>query len=255
MRYRYFTELAYNGASFHGWQIQPNATSVQETLEKAFSLITRQNIQITGCGRTDTGVHARYYVAHFDTEEALSEPTQLMYQLNRYLGADIVIYSISAVDSETHARFHAVERAYEYHIILRKDPFLKDTTLHLPYEPDVESMNKSAKLLLDYTDFTSFSKLHTDVKTNDCKILRAEWVNRSSHDLVFHIRADRFLRNMVRAIVGTLLEVGKNRMTPEEFENVIVSRNRSKAGTSVPGHALFLTDVVYPKHLFQRVTD
>lgn len=255
MGFRYFTELAYNGSAFHGWQVQPNANSVQATLENAFSLILRQNIQLTGCGRTDTGVHAKYFVAHFDTEQQIPDTDQLIYKLNSYLNFDIVIYSITSVDVETHARFSAIEREYEYHLVTRKDPFLNETTLFLPFEPDFERMNEAALKLLDHTDFTSFSKLHTDVKTNNCKIIRAEWIKQNENYQVFYIRADRFLRNMVRAVVGTMLEVGKHKMTVAEFESVIENKNRGKAGTSVPGNALFLTDVVYPKNLFQRKAD
>ncbi|MFC0877960.1 tRNA pseudouridine(38-40) synthase TruA [Saccharicrinis sp. FJH2] len=255
MGFRYFTELAYNGSGFHGWQIQPNANSVQETLEKAFSLILRQNIQLTGCGRTDTGVHAKYFVAHFDCEEQIPDTDQLINKINSYLNFDIVIYSITSVDAETHARFSAIEREYEYHLVTRKNPFFKDTSFFLPITPDFERMNEAAQKLLEHTDFTSFSKLHTDVKTNNCKIIRAEWIRQNEYYRVFHIRADRFLRNMVRAIVGTLLEVGKHKMTIEEFESVIREKNRGKAGTSVPGNALFLTDVVFPTNLFQRKAD
>ncbi|MFB6340684.1 tRNA pseudouridine(38-40) synthase TruA [Saccharicrinis sp. FJH62] len=255
MGFRYFTELAYNGSGFHGWQIQPNANSVQETLENAFSLILRQNIQLTGCGRTDTGVHAKYFVAHFDCEEQISDADQLIYKLNSYLNFDIVIYSVTRVDAETHARFSAIEREYEYHLVTRKNPFFKDTSFFLPFTPDFEHMNEAALKLLEHTDFTSFSKLHTDVKTNNCKIIRAEWTRQNEYYWFFHIRADRFLRNMVRAVVGTLLEVGKHKITVDEFESVIREKDRGKAGTSVPGNALFLTDVVFPTNLFQRKAD
>ena len=255
MSFRYFTELAYNGSCFHGWQVQPNANSVQETLEKAFSLILRQDIKLTGCGRTDTGVHAKYYVAHFDTDQPVSDINQIKYKLNSYLSFDIVIYSIIGVNPEAHARFNAIGREYEYHLITQKDPFLKESTLYLPFNPDFNKMNEAAKKLLHYNDFTSFSKLHTDVKTNNCKIESAEWIKQRENYWIFYIRADRFLRNMVRAIVGTLLEVGKNKMSIAEFEAVIESKDRGKAGTSLPGHALFLCDVEYPKILFQRTTD
>lgn len=255
MKYRYFIELAYKGSAFHGWQIQPNASSVQETLEKAFSLLLKTPIQITGCGRTDTGVHAKYYVAHFDVDAEIEFIEQFRKKLNSYLSYDIVIYSITKVDTDLHARFDAMERAYEYHLITSKDPFLQDFTHRTHFIPDFDLMNEAAKRLFEHTDFTSFSKLHTDVKTNNCKILRAEWVKMGNDYWVFHIKADRFLRNMVRAIVGTLLEVGRKKMTIDEFDEVIRSKNRGNAGVSVPGEALFLSDVVYPAHLFKRQAD
>lgn len=255
MLYRYFIELAYKGTNFHGWQIQPNANSVQETLEKALSLMLKSEVQLTGCGRTDTGVHAKYFVAHFNLSHELQQPERLAYKLNSYLAYDIVIFSITPVDPDLHARFSAVEREYEYHLMTVKDPFLTETTHYIHFIPDYKRMNRAAKLLLEHSDFTSFSKLHTDVKTNNCKILKAEWIKEGDDYWVFKIRADRFLRNMVRAIVGTLLEVGRNRLTEEGFNEVILSKNRSNAGMSVPGTGLFLSDVSYPNRLFTRKVD
>lgn len=252
---RYFIELAYKGTNFNGWQVQPNAPSVQATIEEALSTILRSEIKLTGCGRTDTGVHAKYYVAHFDYEKAILSIEHLAHKLNSYLAYDIVIYSITPVGEDAHARFKARERAYEYHLCFQKDPFLKETVYFCPYKLDFELMNQAAALLKGHQDFTSFSKLHTDVKTNNCKISKAEWISENSDYYIFCIKADRFLRNMVRAIVGTLLEVGRNRISVAQFEDIILQKDRGKAGVSVPGHALFLSDVVYPDNVFKRTIE
>ncbi len=248
---RYFAELAYNGENYNGWQIQPNAPSVQETIEKALSTILRQPISVTGCGRTDTGVHAKYYVLHFDCEVENLDPDHLCHKLNRFLPQDIVFYSISLVDDQAHARFDARKRSYEYHVLLSKDPFLHSLATRLPSVPDFESMNNAAKELLRFTDFTSFSKLHTNVKTNNCDVSRAEWVKVNDHHWVFHISADRFLRNMVRAIVGTLLDVGRGKVSHEGFIEIIENKDRGQAGTSVPAHGLYLTKIKYPEAVFK----
>ncbi len=241
---RYFIHLAYNGARYCGWQIQPHSPSVQEELERCLTLKTGQKISVTGCGRTDTGVHARNYYAHFDVETPIANCQDLVYRLNVFLPPDIVLYKIWEVPADLHARFNAVSRTYHYYISRQKNPFHQQDAYFLYGDLDVEKMQQVADLLFNYHDFTSFSKLHTQVKTNDCKIMEARWFELDGL-LVFRIRADRFLRNMVRAIVGTLLEVGKGRMTLEQFKEVIEKKNRCSAGESVPAHALFLEAVEY----------
>ncbi len=252
LNFRYAIELAYDGTNYHGWQIQPNAASVQETLEKALSLILREKLAVVGCGRTDTGVHAKYFVAHFDLPKKIYKPTQLLYKLNSYLPKDIVLFDIKKVSEDFHARFSATSRSYEYHLITQKSPFDHQYSFRPNYPLDFEAMNLAAKHLSDYTDFTSFSKLHTDVKTNNCEVRKAFWEQKESHHWVFHITADRFLRNMVRAIVGTLLEVGKGKISEDEFCRIIDKKDRGKAGASVPGKALFLNNIEYPKNYIRR---
>lgn len=249
MACRYFMRLAYNGAPFHGWQTQPNAVSVQETLEKAISMVMRMPMAITGAGRTDTGVNARTMVAHFDVEEPISDTARLVRQLNSIVGRDIAVYQIVRVGDEAHARFDATSRTYKYFIGLEKSPFSYPFCWTPPYKLDVEAMNRTAKRLFDYTDFTSFSKLHTDVKTNNCRIDHACW-QMEGDKLVFTVTADRFLRNMVRAIVGTLVEVGRGKITEQQFCEIIEKKDRCSAGTSVPGNALFLWDITYPYPTF-----
>lgn len=243
---RYFIHLAYNGTPYHGWQIQPNASSVQETLENAFSLLLGETIGIVGCGRTDTGVHAADFYAHFETEQELSEAnlTQLTFKANSFLSDDIRIYRIFMVNNDVHARFSATARTYQYHVSNVKQPFGKDFCHRVFYKPDIELMNKAAKILFEYTDFTSFSKLHTQTATNNCTILYARW-DMVEEEYVFTISANRFLRNMVRAITGTLLEVGRGKLSLDDFRKVIESKNRCNAGTSLPAKALFLTKVEY----------
>jgi tRNA pseudouridine38-40 synthase len=248
---RYFIELAYKGTKFHGWQVQPNATSVQECLEKALSTITRETIAVTGAGRTDTGVHANYFVAHFDSSKLNLDHPDFTHKLNSFLKDDISIFAISKVGQEAHARFDAVSRTYHYHLNLQKDPFSVETSWYFFKQPDLELMNAACRILFDHTDFTSFSKLHTDVKTNNCKIYQAEWTQ-NGHNLVFTVKADRFLRNMVRALVGTLLEVGLGKMDLADFRVVIERKDRGAAGLSVPAHGLFLTDIEYPEGIFKR---
>ena len=243
---RYFIHLAYNGTPYHGWQIQPNASSVQETLENAFSLLLGETIGIVGCGRTDTGVHAADFYAHFETEQELSEAnlTQLTFKANSFLSDDIRIYRIFMVNNDVHARFSATARTYQYHVSNVKQPFGKDFCHRVFYNPDIELMNKAADILFEYTDFTSFSKLHTQTATNNCTILYARW-DMVGEEYVFTISANRFLRNMVRAITGTLLEVGRGKLSLDDFRKVIESKNRCNAGTSLPAKALFLTKVEY----------
>lgn len=249
MTQRYFIELAYKGTNFHGWQVQPNAVSVQGAIEKALSTITRETIAVTGAGRTDTGVHASYFVAHFDSSKDHLDHPDFTHKLNSFLKDDISIFSISKVSESAHARFDAISRTYHYHMNLLKDPFSVETSWYFYRQPEVTWMNEACKLLFNYVDFTSFSKLHTDVKTNNCKILQAEWIQQAPK-LVFVVKADRFLRNMVRALVGTLLEVGLGKMSLDDFRRVIEQKNRSAAGLSVPAHGLFLTGIEYPKEVF-----
>lgn len=246
---RYFVTLSYDGAAYHGWQIQPNANSVQETLQNAFSTILRQDIEIVGAGRTDTGVNASKMIAHFDFIAPI-DATRLVKQLNRLLPQDIAIQHICPVVPDAHARFSALSRTYHYHITLSKSPFARHYAYRYPLPLDFQLMNEAAQLLFNYTDFTSFSKLHTDTKTNNCKIMRAEWIQDDADSWTFIIQADRFLRNMVRAIVGTLLDVGRGKLTIPQFCKVIESQNRCEAGSSVPPHALFLSDITYPDNIY-----
>ena len=240
---RYFIELSYKGTAYHGWQIQPDANSIQEELNKALEKILQERIEIVGAGRTDAGVHATQMFAHFDTSKELND--EYVYKFNSVLPNDIVVHSISRVSDEKHARFDAISRSYEYHIWLGRNPFLMDTAWQLyRQELDIGKMNQAAKLLLEYSDFECFSKVKTDVKTFNCKVTKAHWKQDGSK-LVFYISANRFLRNMVRAIVGTLFEVGQGKKTVEDFRKVIESKKRSEAGLSVPAHGLFLTQVKY----------
>ena len=243
---RYFIHMAYNGSRYHGYQIQPHSESVQETLEHCLNLKLGEPVSITGCGRTDTGVHARNYYAHFDLDREIEDTEVLSHQLNAFLPEDIVVYRIWQVPSETHARFDAISRTYHYYITRTKNPFHINDAYFLYGDLDVDRMQAATHILFEYEDFTSFSKVHTQVKTNNCRIMEACWFEQDGL-LVFHIKADRFLRNMVRAIVGTLLEIGKGRMTLEEFRAVIERKDRCEAGTSVPAHALFLEEVEYNK--------
>lgn len=242
---RHFLHLAYNGAPFHGWQYQPNAISVQETIEQALATILRRPTPITGAGRTDTGVNARCMYAHFDTEQPINDKRRLIGAINSLIGKDIVVYDIIDVAQDAHARFDATSRTYKYFVSLQRSPFDYPFRWAPPYSLNIEQMNNAAQRLLDFTDFTSFSKLHTDVKTNNCRIDYAQW-QYEGNDLVFTITADRFLRNMVRAIVGTLVEVGRGKISNEDFSNIIREKNRCSAGASVPGNALFLWDITYP---------
>ena len=254
---RYFIYLSYDGARYHGWQIQPNDISVQEVLSKALSTLLREPIEVTGAGRTDAGVNASLMVAHFDTTHEADE--QLVYRLNKLLPHDIAISRIRKVTPDAHARFSATSRTYIYNIVTAKTPF-EPYAYRFPQPLDFDKMNEAAQALFDYTDFTSFSKLHTDVKTNNCRIMKAEWapvncqlstVNSqlSTPKWQFTITADRFLRNMVRAIVGTLLDVGRGVLTIEQFREIIEKKDRCSAGTSVPGNALFLADITYPEEI------
>lgn len=240
---RYFIEFSYNGKNYCGYQIQPKDISVQEELEKALSTILREPIKTTGAGRTDTGVHAKKMFAHFDTTQDLSQ--QLVHQLNSFLPNDIAVYKIFRVNDDFHARFDATFRTYEYYISLEKNPFTQDSAWqHWKRSLDINKMNEACRILFDYEDFTSFAKLHTDNKTNLCSIYKAEWVQNGS-ELKFTVSANRFLRNMVRAIVGTMVDIGAGKIQPEDLRNIIENKNRNSAGTSAPAHGLFLVDVGY----------
>ena len=240
---RYFIELSYKGTNYHGWQIQPDASSVQEEITKALATILQEKILLVGAGRTDAGVHASQMFAHVDTVKKLTD--DYVHKLNAILPNDIVIKSIKEVSDETHARFDAVSRTYEYRILLGRDPFLLETFWQLHQKNlQIEKMNEAANLLFKYEDFESFSKVKTDVNTFNCTIMKAVWTLEDKH-LIFHIKANRFLRNMVRAVVGTLLEVGLGKKTVEDFRKIIESKKRSEAGLSVPAKGLFLTEVCY----------
>ena len=240
---RYFIELAYNGKNYHGWQIQPHAISVQEKINKAISTILRKEINIVGAGRTDSGVHASQMFAHFDVETPLND--NFSYKLNAILPDDIVIFRTQLVHDDAHTRFDALSRSYEYKIWLGRNPFLLDTTWQLHHQQlNIELMNKAAATLYDYEDFECFSKVKTDVHTFNCTVTKAEWV-KNGNELTFHISANRFLRNMVRAIVGTLIDVGLDKISIDDFKKIIESKNRSNAGVSVPAKGLFLTEVTY----------
>lgn len=241
---RRFIQLSYDGAAYHGWQKQPNARSVQQTLQEALSTLLQTDIEVVGAGRTDAGVSARMMVAHFETSKACDNE-QLVYKLNKLLPHDIAVQRIWEVSDEMHARFSATSRTYHYYIHTRKDPFVRQYSWLVTFPLDFARMNEAASRLPDFDDFTSFSKVNTDTKTNLCNVTEARWTQEGENTWRFTITANRFLRNMVRAIVGTLIEVGRGRMTVDEFCQVIEQRNRCSAGDSVPGHALFLVDVSY----------
>jgi len=239
--------LSYNGSAYHGWQIQPNAVTVQETIQDALSKLLNTNISITGAGRTDTGVHAFQMFAHFDVDETL-DTENLTFKLNSFLPKDIAIQSIFQVNADAHSRFHAIKRSYDYKISLKKNVFLFDYTHYVHQKLDVDKMNEAANILLEYTNFQCFSKSNTDVKTYNCKIEQAQW-KQEGNLLIFTICADRFLRNMVRAIVGTLLNIGLSKIAVSDMHKILASKDRSKAGFSVPSKGLYLTEVLYPDNI------
>ncbi len=244
---RYFIELSYNGSVYHGWQSQPNAITVQEVVETGLTTLLGAPISIMGAGRTDAGVHATQMFAHFDTD-AVFEPQNLIFKLNSFLPADIAIRDIFKVKPDVHARFHALSRAYVYRVAVEKNVFNVDTSFYVKHGLDVEKMNAAAKILFEYKDFQCFSKTHTDVKTYNCDIMQAEWLVKDD-ELHFVIKANRFLRNMVRAIVGTLINIGLGKMEVDALHDIIKSKNRSEAGFSVPAHGLYLTHIEYPKDI------
>ncbi|WP_375237945.1 tRNA pseudouridine(38-40) synthase TruA [Aurantibacter sp.] len=244
---RYFIELSYNGKAYHGWQIQPNAISVQEVLEKALSVIFKIKISIVGAGRTDSGVHSKQIFAHFDTKN-LIDVEETVYKLNALLPKDIAVYTIFRVSNESHARFNATSRSYVYRLSPKKDAFNTCFAYYFKPKLDVNAMNKAAELLIGFKDFECFSKSNTDVFTYNCDLRIAEW-KIVDNELHFFITADRFLRNMVRAIVGTLINVGIGKLQPEDMTKILASKNRAEAGYSVPAHGLYLTEVVYPESI------
>ena len=249
---RYFITLSYDGTRYHGWQVQPNGISVQGELQRALSLILREDIQVTGAGRTDTGVHARMMVAHFDLNSQISNLnsqfsilSQLAYKLNRLLPSDIAIQKIEPVSDDLHARFSATSRTYRYFIHTCKSPFLRHYSWQTHYALDFPLMNEAAAMLLEYDDFGAFCKSHADVKTTLCKVTHAQWHQTSDSEWYFEITANRFLRNMVRAVVGTLIDVGRHRLSLDDFRKVIEGKQRTEAGESMPANALFLENITY----------
>jgi tRNA pseudouridine38-40 synthase len=247
MHYRYFIKLAYNGARYHGWQIQQNALTVQQVITEAARLIWLKDFRMIGCGRTDTGVNATQFYAHFDLDEEKNqaELTDLVHRLNRYLPEDIVVFDIFPVPAALHSRYDAISRTYEYHIHTYKDPFLDNISWFLPKKLDIDLMNHAGEMLKEYEDFTSFSKFNEKRKTNLCSIQYARW-HMEDHRLIFMITANRFLHDMVRAIVGTMVDLGQHKITLDDFRNIIEKKDRCSAGESVPAKGLFLTRVEYP---------
>ncbi|MDE7159891.1 MAG: tRNA pseudouridine(38-40) synthase TruA [Muribaculaceae bacterium] len=254
VRRRWFMDLSFRGAPFHGWQSQPNAVSVQSVVEEALATVLRHPVPVTGAGRTDAGVNARRMVAHFDTEGALPDVGKMLVSLNRLVGRDISIRSIREVFPESHARFDALSRTYKYFVLFEKSPFFHALSWHCPHPLDIEAMNSAAMILPLTTDFTSFAKLHSDARTNICHVTRAQWEPIAEEGrtigTVFTITADRFLRNMVRAIVGTLVDAGRHKLAPHELKAIIDAKDRCSAGQSMPGEALYLWDVTYSPHIY-----
>ena len=251
---RYFIEIAYKGTNFHGWQIQPNANTIQQELQTALKTLFHLPIEVVGAGRTDAGVHALQLFAHFDLHKKI-DTDSIAYRLNALLPKTIVVKNIFPVQEQAHARFDAISRSYKYQISLVHNPFTLDTSWQITHKKiDVDLMNKAAEMLLVHSNFKSFSKTKTDVKTYNCTITTAQWIQKQN-ELNFYITADRFLRNMVRAIVGTLLDVGFKKISTTDFEKIILSQDRSKAGLSVPAKGLFLTEVNYPNSLFNPSQD
>lgn len=247
---RYFVTFSYDGTRYHGWQIQPNGISVQQRLQEALSTLLRQEIVVTGAGRTDAGVHARKMVAHFDSNACFEadngiNESQLVYKLNRLLPYDIAVSKVEPVSEELHARFSASSRMYRYYIHTEKNPFLRAYSCEIHYPLDFARMNEAAQILLTYKDFGAFCKSGADVKTTLCDVTFAEWIQTSPVSWYFEIRANRFLRNMVRAVVGTLIDVGRGRLSLDDFRKVIEGKQRTEAGESMPGNALFLEDITY----------
>ncbi len=255
---RYFLEMAYDGTNYHGWQVQPNAITVQELMNDALGKIfrcPRETTYIVGAGRTDTGVHSDYFVAHFDLPEAVDENEieHILFKFNAILPSDVAVYSMQPVDENLHARFSAQSRTYHYRLSMQKIPSRRLTHFSPYFMPDFDKMNEAANILLNYTDFTSFARLHADTKTNDCFLSHAFWREVSVGEWFFEIKANRFLRNMVRAVVGTLFEVGRGKMTVEHFREIIEAKDRCLAGSSAEARGLSLVDIEYPENRgFQR---
>lgn len=241
---RFFITFSYDGTCYHGWQVQPNGNSVQAELQKALSVLLREDVLVVGAGRTDAGVHARMMVAHMDTAK-IFDTANLVYKLNRMLPRDISVSGIRPVDGDMHARFSATSRTYHYYIHLSKDPFRRAYSCELHYALDFDAMNRAAAILLEYEDFAAFCKSNTDVKTTLCNVTEARWVQDTSNSWHFVITANRFLRNMVRAVVGTLIDVGRGRIRIDDFRGIVEGRKRTGAGESMPGNALFLEEVKF----------
>lgn len=241
---RYFLKLSYNGKNYHGWQVQKNAHSVQTEVEQALSIFLQEKINTVGCGRTDTGVHAKTFFLHFDVSNEICNEGHFIHHVNCLLPHDIAVHQLMKVKPDAHARFDAVLRTYEYFLYGQKNPFRKESAYFFPYHLDLEKMNHACTVLQEYQDFSSFSKSRTQVKTNRCKIAEATW-READGQIIFRISADRFLRNMVRAIVGTMTEIGENKIDEKKFRDIIEGKSRSEAGFSVPAHGLYLVDVKY----------
>ncbi len=255
MTQRYFIELSFKGTAYHGWQVQPNAISVQHILEETLPLLIKEKTRLTGAGRTDTGVHAKYFAAHFDTAARLMIPLkEIVRKLNHILPEDIAVLNIFPVGAKDHSRFSAISRTYKYYINRRKNPFRQETSFQVSAGLDLDAMKKAANELCNYRDFSSFCRSNTNVKTHICNIMYAGWKEKNDM-LIFTIKADRFLRNMVRAIVGTILNAGYGKMTIEEFRNIIEAGDRRRAGTSAPAHGLFLTGIEYPEEIMINKTN
>jgi tRNA pseudouridine38-40 synthase len=248
--FRYFLNFSYDGTAYHGWQIQENANTVQAEINRALSTLLRMEMMVVGAGRTDTGVHARAMTAHFDSVQPLLDLGKIKHQLNGLLPPDIAVKGLDSVTDEAHARFDALSRSYAYKLIQERDPFQLNRAYYHSQKLDFSAMNAAANFLMEVTDFSSFSKANSDTKTNDCVVTEAVWIE-GEQEAVFHITANRFLRNMVRAIVGTLLDVGGHKIELEEFRAIIETKQRSKAGFSVPAHGLYLTNIVYPDTCFK----
>ncbi len=249
--HRYFLQISYNGTAYHGWQQQENATTVQQVLNEKLSIILQKKINAVGAGRTDTGVHAEYFMVHFDVDKPILDFSLFLDKMNKLLPKDIAVFQLFKVHNEANTRFDALSRTYEYRITRKKNPFVTDLAWNYRVSLNIDLMNQAAKVLFEYQDFTSFSKTGTQVKTNNCKIYEAQWLEKDKNLLIFRIKADRFLRNMVRAIAGTLIDVGREKLSLADFRKIIESKNRSNAGLSVPAHGLFLTGIEYPEGLFK----
>ena len=253
---RYFINLSFKGTNYNGWQIQPGAVTVQGTLQNALSMLLRENILLTGAGRTDSGVHAINYIAHFNSADInLNNNDELIRKLNSFLPYDIIVQAIFKVDIKTHARYDAISRTYHYIITKNKNPFLKEFSHHFYWPIDIQSMNRACDILKNHSDFTSFSKLHSDNKTNICRLQEAEWRETPEGIIVFRVTSDRFLRGMVRAITGTMLDIGSGKMDYTEIERVLADKNRSEAGMSAPPNGLFLTNITYKEGIVPEKND
>lgn len=250
MKTRYFIFISYKGTYYHGWQVQPNSVTVQKILDEALSIVLNEKISTMGAGRTDTGVHAKIFCAHFDSVSSdLSSIKNLIHRLNSFLPDDISVSSVRKVMPDANARYSAISRTYKYYISRIKDPFLDHSSWYLYGDIDLTAMNLACEILYIHSDFTSFSRLHSGTKTNICKIYKAYW-EQVDNQLIFTISADRFLRNMVRAIVGTMVEIGFRKIDPDRLNEIILAKDRGKAGKSAPAKGLFLTDIEYPDEIF-----